>query len=207
MKNGITPSELWEIQFGKGFQDAKDYTGRAIKKAAYNQAGSNFGWVIEYILSLDKGGENSLNNVLIVSYAAHILRNGKLTYSMDGIRYQVQKDSNSGYGIYKIANMSVDKGMAFWNKEFGRDVEEATDFAGYIIKKCAYRDENSDYGWNIDHIQPISKGGTNTDDNKQIVSIYANRAKSDKMTFVVDNKRYQVHKTSKVERCYYANDY
>ena len=203
----ITPIELWEIRFGKGVQDTKDYTGRAIKKAAYNQEGSNYGWVVEYILPIEKGGDNSLSNVAIVSCLAHVLRDGELTYLIDGIRYQVKKDGNGGYGICSIANIRVDKGIAFWNKEFGSSVEEAMDFAGYLIKKCAYRDENSQYGWDIDHIQPLSKGGANTDNNKQISSISANREKADKTTFDVEGRTYQVKKSSKADQCYYAGGY
>ena len=197
-----TASEWWVFFFGQKVQDAKDYTGRLIKKSAYNQAGSAYGWVLEYILPLNKGGTDTANNIHIVSYEANILRDGRITYIIDGIRYQVQRDENNKYAIYKIG----DKRMSFWEKEFG-DVEEAEDFAGRKILKCAYGQTNSRFGWDIDHIQPLSKGGTDTDDNKQIVHVVTNDEKADKTTFIIDDIIYQVQKTSKSDKDYWANDY
>lgn len=197
-----TASEWWVSFFGQKVQEAKDYTGRQIKKSAYNQAGSSYGWVLEYILPLDNGGKNTADNVHIVSYEAFMLRDGRITYTIDGIRYQIQRDENNKYAIYKIG----DKSMSFWEKEFG-DVEEAEDFAGYKILKCAYGQINSRYGWDIDHIQPLSKGGTDTDDNKQIVHVKTNDEKADKTTFIIDDRIYQVQKTSRSDEEYWANGY
>lgn len=198
-----TASEWWEHFFGKGVQDAHDYTGRPIKKAAYNQSGSAYGWVLEYILPLDKGGTKGTENVHIVSFEAHALRDGKITYTIDGTRYQVQKDGYGGRAIYKIG----DKRMSFWKKEFG-DVDEAEDFTGRTILKCAYGQNNSRYGWDIDHILPLSRGGKDTDDNKQIVHVDTNDEKGDKTMFVSDNGRtYQVQKTANNPPAYWANEY
>ncbi len=36
---------------------------------------------------------------------------------------------------------------------------------------------NSEYSWNIDHIRPISNGGTNDTDNLQAVRVKCNRNK------------------------------
>ncbi len=196
-------SEWWVSLIGQGVQDATDYTGRQIKKSAYNQKGSAYGWVLEYVLPLDKGGSDSVDNIHIVSYETHILRNGRLTYTIDGTRYQVQKNDENGYSIYKIG----DKKMSFWEKEFG-DVEQAEDFTGRVVYKCAYGQNGSQYGWDIDHIQPLSKGGTDTDDNKQIVHVVTNDEKEDKTTFISENgKTYQVQKTSKNPSEYWANGY
>lgn len=38
---------------------------------------------------------------------------------------------------------------------------------------------NSDYRWNVDHIKPISKGGSNKRDNKQAVHVRCNQEKAD----------------------------
>ncbi len=197
-----TASEWWVYLLGQGVQDAKDYTGRHIKKAAYKQTGSAYGWVLEYILPLNKGGTDTVDNIHIVSCEANMLRNGKIIYTIDGIRYQVQRDNKGKHKIYKIG----DKKMSFWEKEFG-NVNEAEDFTGRLIKKCAYGQTGSKYGWDIDHIQPLSKGGKDTDDNKQIVHVLTNDEKADKTTFVIDGVTYQVQKTSRSDEDYWANGY
>lgn len=197
-----TASEWWVHLLGQGVQDAKDYTGRPIKKSAYNQTGSAYGWVLEYILPLQNGGSDTVDNIHIVSCEANMLRNGKITYTIDGVRYQVQRNNNGKYKIYKIG----DKKMSFWEKEFGNAIE-AEDFAGRLIKKCAYGQINSRYGWDIDHIQPLSKGGKDNDENKQIVHVDTNDEKADKTTFIIDDVTYQVQKTSRSDENCWANDY
>lgn len=198
-----TASQWWEAFFEKK-QDATDYTGRQIKKSAYGQKGSAYGWVLEYILPLSNGGTNTQDNIHIVSCEAHALRNERLTYTIDGIRYQVQRNDKGGHSIYRIG----DKRMSFWEKEFG-DVQEAYDFVGRKILRSAFGQQGSKYGWDIDHIQPLSKGGTDTEDNKQIVHILTNDEKADKTTFIsdYDGQTYQVQKTSRNEAKYWANGY
>lgn len=44
-----------------------------------------------------------------------------------------------------------------------------------IIMKSAYDDANSWYGWNIDHRTPISRGGTNKNENLRAVHIRCNQ--------------------------------
>ncbi len=39
------------------------------------------------------------------------------------------------------------------------------DYAGAWIKRSEYGNRNSDYGWEIDHIKPIKKNGTDEIDN------------------------------------------
>lgn len=198
-----TASQWWEAFFGKQ-QDATDYTGRQIKKSAYGQKGSAYGWVLEYILPPDNGGTNTQDNIKIVSCEANALRNGRLTYTIDGTRYQVQRNDKGSYSIFKIG----DKRMSFWEKEFG-DVQEAYDFVGRKILRGAFGQQGSQYGWDIDHIQPIAKGGTDTEDNKQIVHVLTNDEKADKTTFISDynGQTYQVQKTSRNEPKYWANGY
>lgn len=197
-----TASEFWVYFFGNGIQKRTDYTGRTILKSAYNQIGSAYGWVLEYILPLESGGSDTLDNIQIVSCEANVLRNGRLTYTIDGIRYQIQKDNSGQYAICKIG----DKVISFWEREFG-DAQEAEDFAGRKIIKRAYAQSNSRYGWNIDHIQPLSEGGKDNDENKQIVHINTNTQKADRITFSIDGVTYQVQKTTYDNEKCWANDY
>lgn len=97
--------------------------------------------------------------------------------------------------------------MELWEKEFG-NVAEAKDFAGRTIHKCAFGQNNSQYGWDVDHIQPLSKNGKDIHENKQIVHVITNDEKGNKTTFVSANGNiYQVKKTSQVESKYWANHY
>ena len=69
--------------------------------------------------------------------------------------------------------------MRLWNKSFGKDTK-ATDFAGRTIAKGAYNDRNSEFGWNVDHILPQSKGGATADYNLVCCHIKTNDEKADK---------------------------
>lgn len=53
------------------------------------------------------------------------------------------------------------------------------DICGSIIAKSAYGKTAHEYGWEIDHIKPVSKGGTDQIDNLQPLHWETNRAKSD----------------------------
>lgn len=87
----------------------------------------------------------------------------------------------------------------FWLETFG-DVEYAYDFAGIRIKRSEYNDRTSIYGWNIDHLIPLSKNGLNSKCNKAIASIMVNDQKADKTSFAISyddfKEYYQVQKVS-----------
>lgn len=77
--------------------------------------------------------------------------------------------------------MKIDKEMALslWERDYGRDVR-ADDYAGRPMDKAAYGDRNSDYGWNIDHIYPESKGGKSVPNNLICCNIQTNDEKADR---------------------------
>ena len=54
-------------------------------------------------------------------------------------------------------DLNRETAMRLWNKSFGKDTK-AADFAGRIIAKGAYNDRNSEFGWNVDHVLPQSRG-------------------------------------------------
>jgi hypothetical protein len=85
----------------------------------------------------------------------------------------------------------------FWKHEFGNS-EVGYDFAGWEVRKGAYGQEGSRFGWNIDHIVPISMGGTGDINNLQITHMDTNAERSNKITFWLDNTSYQVKKISRL---------
>ncbi len=54
------------------------------------------------------------------------------------------------------------------------------DSFGSLMKRSDYGDCSSIYGWEIDHVQPMSLLGSDTLDNKQPLNWKNNRSKSDK---------------------------
>lgn len=69
--------------------------------------------------------------------------------------------------------------MRLWSKSFGKEIK-ATDFSGRVIVKGAYNDRKSEFGWNVDHIQPHSRGGVTADHNLVCCHILTNDEKADK---------------------------
>ena len=63
-------------------------------------------------------------------------------------------------------SMDLNKETAsrLWIKQFGKK-QKAVDFSGRTIARAAYNDRNSEYGWNVDHILPESRGGKTADHN------------------------------------------
>ena len=76
-------------------------------------------------------------------------------------------------------DLNRETAMRLWNKSFGKDTK-AVDFAGRTIAKGAYNDRNSEFGWNVDHILPQSKGGATADYNLVCCHIKTNDEKADK---------------------------
>ena len=78
----------------------------------------------------------------------------------------------------QFMDLNRETAMRLWNKSFGKDTK-ATDFAGRTIAKGAYNDRNSEFGWNVDHILPESKGGATADYNLICCHIKTNDEKAD----------------------------
>ena len=76
-------------------------------------------------------------------------------------------------------NLNRETAMRLWNKSFGKESKTA-DFAGRVMAKGAYNDRNSEFGWNVDHILPQSKGGVTADHNLVCCHILTNDEKADK---------------------------
>ena len=84
--------------------------------------------------------------------------------------------------------------MRLWGKSFGKETK-VKDFTGREIAKGAYNDRNSEYGWNVDHILPQSKGGKTADYNLVCCHILTNDEKADKFPcFVANGIKFEIVK-------------
>lgn len=91
--------------------------------------------------------------------------------------------------------MELTREVAFriWTYKYGKAIK-VFDFAGRMMDKAAYGDRNSLYGWNLDHIYPLSKGGKTNDSNLICVNILTNEEKGDKTTFIANGKKFNIQK-------------
>lgn len=101
----------------------------------------------------------------------------------------------------KKENMELNRetAMRLWNKTFGKKTK-VKDFAGREIVKGAYNDRSSDYGWNVDHILPQSRGGKTADHNLICCHILTNDEKADRFPAFKANET--VFEIIKVENHY-----
>ncbi|MCU0104999.1 hypothetical protein N7603_04950 [Acholeplasma vituli] len=98
-----------------------------------------------------------------------------------------------------------DEAMSLWNERYG-DRTEVPDFAGYLMRKGAYNDRNSQYGWNIHHKQPLTKGGQDDKLNIELTSIYVNDTIANKTSYVIDDVIYETKRIKKPEYGIYRKD-
>ena len=90
--------------------------------------------------------------------------------------------------------LNKETALRLWNKSFGKETK-VKDFAGREIAKGAYNDRNSDYGWNVDHILPVSRGGKTADYNLVVCSIATNDEKADKFpVFRANGTQFEIRK-------------
>lgn len=87
----------------------------------------------------------------------------------------------------KFMDLNRETAMRLWNKSFGKETK-VTDFSGRKIVKGAYNDRNSEFGWNVDHILPQSKGGVTADYNLICCHIKTNDEKADRFPCFTANK-------------------
>ncbi len=91
-------------------------------------------------------------------------------------------------------NLNKETAIRLWVQQFGKR-QKAIDFAGREIAKAAYNDRNSNYGWNVDHILPRSRGGKTADYNLICCHILTNDEKADKFPcFKANAKEFEIQK-------------
>lgn len=93
-----------------------------------------------------------------------------------------------------IMELNRETASRLWVKQFGKK-QKAVDFAGREIARAAYNDRNSDYGWNVDHILPESRGGKTADHNLICCSIKTNDEKADRFpSFKANEKLFEIQR-------------
>ena len=74
--------------------------------------------------------------------------------------------------------MSKYRTVDVWNALYGKQ-ESVLDYAGRIMKKSACGDPNSSYHPTIDHIRPLSAGGSDVPGNIRLCHRDTNEEKAD----------------------------
>lgn len=72
------------------------------------------------------------------------------------------------------------------------------DFAGRKMQLENYGKDDLETGWNIDHIYPVSKGGSNKRDNLQCTNCKTNRIKSNKIEWEDEMMIYKIMKIKNI---------
>lgn len=91
-------------------------------------------------------------------------------------------------------DLNRETAMRLWGVFFGKKTN-AVDYAGREIRKGAYNDRNSQFGWNVDHILPVSKGGKTADHNLICCHILTNDEKADSFPlFNANNLKFKIVK-------------
>lgn len=94
----------------------------------------------------------------------------------------------------KSIDLNREAAGKLWVQQFGKR-QKAVDFAGREMVKAAYNDRNSNYGWNVDHILPLSKGGKTVNNNLICCHILTNDEKADKFPcFKANTKEFEIKK-------------
>ncbi len=86
------------------------------------------------------------------------------------------------------------KALEVWEKQFG-EKKETVDFAGRQIKLEEHGNNESEYGWNIDHIKPQSLGGVDDIENLIVCNMKTNQEKDCLYPiFIANNNLFYVNK-------------
>lgn len=94
----------------------------------------------------------------------------------------------------KFMDLNKETAMRLWSKFYGK-ATKVKDFTGREIVKGAYNNRDSEFGWNVDHILPQSRGGKTADYNLIICHISTNDEKADKFpVFNANGKKFEILK-------------
>lgn len=103
--------------------------------------------------------------------------------------FLIMENTNS-----KSMDLNKETALRLWNKFYGKETK-VKDFTGRQIVKGAYNNRNSQFGWNVDHILPQSRGGKTADYNLIICHILTNDEKANKFpVFNANGKKFEILK-------------
>lgn len=105
--NRETAMLLWNKAFGKSCK-VKDFSGREMIKAAYNDRGSEYGWNVDHILPQSKSGKTTESNLI----CCHILTNDEKAdkfpcFTANGKKFEIVKVQNH-YEIKQTKTTNAD---------------------------------------------------------------------------------------------------
>ena len=84
--------------------------------------------------------------------------------------------------------MSKQTVLKLWKERYGNK-EDVYDYSGRLMKKSAIGNHNSRYEPTLDHIRPISKGGSDTIENLVICNRITNQEKANRFSTWNTNDR------------------
>ena len=96
--------------------------------------------------------------------------------------------------------ITKENAMILWFQHYGH-ADYAEDFDGGLMYRDAYgkrdfcireKGEKIYCGWNIHHILPVDRGGTNAESNLICTNIITNDTAGDRITYWIDGALYQV---------------
>ena len=139
---------LWNKSFGKSSK-AKDFAGREMLKAAYDDRGSKYGWNVDHILPKSKGGKTTESNLI----CCHIKTNDEKAdkfpcFTANGRKFEIIKVQNH-YEIREVkpsvkdvtsSNNEEDNSINFYDSAAGirfykslKGVQNKKIFVGTVI--------------------------------------------------------------------------
>jgi hypothetical protein len=107
----IDPNKLWNDAFGPVNQ-AKDFTGREIRKDAYGKKTSPYGWDKEHILPLALNGPDVVENIQIAHIETNRAKGEDNPFVINHIRYFIKKVKNYKEGD-RVANYNYNNKKYF----------------------------------------------------------------------------------------------
>ena len=103
-KSKYSVSELWEQRFQRQ-NEARDYSGRRMVKAAIGDSNSGYSPTIDHIRPLSRGGKDCIENIVICNRITNQEKTNSFpNWSANGKRFQAKRirGTSDEYDIYQL---------------------------------------------------------------------------------------------------------